>query len=121
MFQATVIEKIKTHASCSKLCSENRAVNEIMWENIVEPDRPQITIRRMRIARCIPKATNTHSQYVLLTAFPLQLWLYERTSMLQRTYIARFVRPITETECVYCAVRSAALNIIQVSFRGVSV
>jgi hypothetical protein len=54
---------------------------------IVEPDRPQ-TIRRMRIACWIPKATNTHSEYVILTAFPLQQWLQERASMLRYTYIA---------------------------------
>jgi hypothetical protein len=56
---------------------ENRAVYEIMWENIVEPGRPQMTIWRMRIARWIPKATNTHSEYVIIIAFPLQQWLRE--------------------------------------------
>ena len=60
---------------------ENRAVCEIMWENIVQPDRPQKTIRRMRIACWTPKATNTHSEYVILTAFPLQQWLHESVSM----------------------------------------
>ena len=48
---------------------ENRAVYEIMWKNIVEPDRPQMTIRRMRIACWITKATNIHSDYVTLVAF----------------------------------------------------
>jgi len=38
---------------------ENRAVYEIMWKNIVETDRPQMTIWRMRIASCTPKATKT--------------------------------------------------------------
>jgi hypothetical protein len=42
-----------------------------------------MTIWRMRIAYCIPKATNTHSQYVILTAFPLQQLLNERASSLQ--------------------------------------
>jgi hypothetical protein len=37
---------------------------------------------RMRIACWITKATNTHSEYVTLTAFPLQQWLRERASML---------------------------------------
>jgi len=55
---------------------ENLLVYEIMWKNIVEPSRPQITIWRMRIASWIPKATNTHSQYVILIAFPLQQWLH---------------------------------------------
>jgi hypothetical protein len=27
---------------------ENRDVYKIMWKNVVEPDRPQMTIRRMR-------------------------------------------------------------------------
>ena len=40
----------------------------------------------MRIAWCIPKATNTHSQYVILIAFPRQQWLRERASMLRHTW-----------------------------------
>jgi hypothetical protein len=39
---------------------EYHAVYVIMWKIIVESDRPQMTIRRMRIACWIPKATNTH-------------------------------------------------------------
>ena len=42
-----------------------RATYEIMWKNIVEPDRPQI-ICCMRTACWIPKATNTRSEYVTL-------------------------------------------------------
>jgi len=38
---------------------ENRAVYEIMWKNIVQLDRPHVTIWRMRIAYRIHKATNT--------------------------------------------------------------
>ena len=30
-----------------------------MWKNFVQPGRPQTTIRHMRIAHWIPKATNT--------------------------------------------------------------
>ena len=43
--------------------------------NTVDTDRPQMTIRCMHIACGNPKATDTHSQYVTLTAFPLQQWL----------------------------------------------
>ena len=39
----------------------------------------QITITRMRIACWLPKATNTHSEYVILVAFPQQQWLHERS------------------------------------------
>ena len=54
-----------------------------MWENIVEPGRPNFKIRRMRIACWIPKTTNTHSEYVIILPFPLQEWLYERASILR--------------------------------------
>jgi len=60
----------------------NRAGYELMWENIVELDRPQMAIWRMRVACWITNATNTHSQYVTLTAFPLQQWLHERALIL---------------------------------------
>jgi len=59
-----------------------------MWKNIVEPGRLQRTIWRMRIACWIPKATNTPSEYVVLTPFPLQQWMHERFWMLRYTYIA---------------------------------
>jgi hypothetical protein len=48
-------------------------------------------IWHMRIACRTPKATNTHSQYVILTAFPLQQWLHERASILRYTYNAYLV------------------------------
>ena len=42
-----------------------------MWKNVVKLDRLQIKnkIRLMRIACWIPKATNTHLEYVILLAF----------------------------------------------------
>jgi hypothetical protein len=45
----------------------------------------------MGIAGWIPKATNKHSQYVILIAFPLQQWMHEQASILLYTYIARLV------------------------------
>ena len=52
--------------------SENFTVHEIMWENIVEPDRRHMTMRRMRLAFWILKSINTHFEYVILIAFLLQ-------------------------------------------------
>ena len=55
-----------------------------LWDNVEtfwEPGRSEMTIWRMRIACCIPRATNTHSGYVILIDFPLQQWLHERTSV----------------------------------------
>jgi hypothetical protein len=44
MFQTKFLEKIKTQILCSKTFSENRAVYEIMGKNVVQPDRPHMTI-----------------------------------------------------------------------------
>jgi len=86
----------------------NRTVYEIMWKNIVEPGRPQITIWGMRITCWIPKYTNTHSEHVTLTAFPLQQCLHKRDSLLRYSYIACLVT--VETEFVYWAVRTDFLK-----------
>jgi len=93
MFQTEFVDNVKTHILCSInfFFFENRAVYEIIWKNIAEPDRPQLTIWRKRIACWIPKATNTPSEYVILIAFPLPQWLHERASMLRYTYIACLV------------------------------
>ena len=45
-----------------------------------------MAIWRMRVACWIPKATNTHSQYVTITPFPQQQWLQESAPMLRHTY-----------------------------------
>jgi hypothetical protein len=48
MFQTTFVETITTHNEmcddCNLISPENRAVYDIMWKNIAEPDRPQMTI-----------------------------------------------------------------------------
>jgi len=54
---------------------------------------------RMYISRWVPKATNTHSEYVIPIAFPLQQRMYERASMLRYTYIAACL-VITMGECL---------------------
>jgi hypothetical protein len=45
----------------------------------------------MCISCLVTKATNVHSEYVILIACPLQQWLYERYSLLRFTYIACLV------------------------------
>jgi hypothetical protein len=50
-------------------------------------------IQRMRFACWITKATDTHSEYVILTAFPRQKWLGESASILRSTYTASLVEP----------------------------
>jgi len=53
-----------------------------MWKNFVERGMPQMTVWHMCVAHWIPKATKTHSQYVILFAFTLQQRLQERASVL---------------------------------------
>jgi len=88
MFQAKIVEKIKTHTLCSvTFFFENPAVNEIMWKNIVERSRPRMTIWRMHIACWIPKATDTYSEYIMLIAFSRQKWFRESVWMFRYTCI----------------------------------
>jgi len=58
---------------------------EIMWKNIVERGRPQMTIRRTRIACWISKVTTTHLEYVIPIAYPQQQRLHASASMLRYT------------------------------------
>jgi len=63
-----------------------------MWENVVEPDRPQVKIiRRMRIACWITKVTDTHththSKYEIFIAVARQQFLLERATFLRYTYV----------------------------------
>ena len=73
-------ENQNIHFTFNKIL-KNFAVYEIMWKNVVELGRPQI-IWCMHIACWIRKGTNTCADYVIFTAFPLQQWLHECTSML---------------------------------------
>jgi hypothetical protein len=71
MFQTKVVDKIKTHI-CSITFFENHAICEIMWQNMIEPDRPQMTTWCTHIAFWVTKATDTHSECVIIIAFPRQ-------------------------------------------------
>ena len=74
IFQTKFVEKIKIHILCSITVFFTKIMSffDITWKNIVHPVRLQMTIRHMRIAGWTPKATNTHSEYVIFLAFPLQ-------------------------------------------------
>jgi len=82
---------------------ENRAVYEIIWENVVGPGRPQMAIRRMRIACWMHKATNTQSEYVILIAFHCNRWFRGRTSVLRYTYFACLVHSFARHAVIWIA------------------
>ena len=73
-----------------------------MWKNILDWVRSQMTIWRMHISLWIPKATNTHSDCVILIAFPLHQFLQNAYLIWLYTFIVFLV--ITQMASVYCAV-----------------
>jgi len=69
------LENTRTHILCS-ITYFSKIVP--FWDNLQKCCRPRLATAHMRIACCIHKATNTHSEYVILIAFPLQQCLHER-------------------------------------------
>jgi hypothetical protein len=63
------VEQMKARGLGSIPSFEHRALYETMGKNMVEPDRPQMAVRRMGIAFWAPKGTNTRSEYVIRIAF----------------------------------------------------
>jgi hypothetical protein len=71
---------------------QNHAIHEIMWKKYCRAGKAQMTIWCMRTACWITNATETHSECVILIAFPLQNWFHERASVLRYTYVACLVK-----------------------------
>jgi hypothetical protein len=57
-------------------------------KQIVDPGRPQMVLWQVWISCIILKATNPHTEYVILIAFSLQRWLRKRASLLRYAYLA---------------------------------
>ena len=74
-----------------------------------------MTIWLMRIACWITKSINTHSEYVILIAFPLQQWLHDRASMLRYTYTASLVYHIPLSTINTVGVNSCRLLVVPTS------
>jgi hypothetical protein len=56
-------------------------------------------IRCTRVAFRIPKATNTHSEYVLLIVFPLQNWLQEPAYVLHYALVNKSFHVSDKEHC----------------------
>jgi hypothetical protein len=89
IFETRVVEEIKHTCNGKYLFFSENPANFL--DNVGKYGRSRQatdgrTIMRMRIASWMTKTTNTHSEYVILIAFPLQTWLHERASML-RLYV----------------------------------
>jgi len=92
MFYTQVVEKIKTHILCLIIFSitspppENRAIYDTMWKSIIDPDRPQMTIRRMRTACYITKSTNTQTTLYTTHCFSTAT-MVARTRLIVMLYV----------------------------------
>ena len=89
MFQTKVVQK--NHILCLITFFLNCAIYEVVWKDTGELGRQQRTMWCMHIACWILKATNTHSDYVILIAFLLQQWLHISTPLLCYMYITCLV------------------------------
>ena len=77
----------------------------MIWKNIAQPNRQQMATWRMRIACLIPKAINTHFEYVILIAFHGNNSCTNAPQCYVYTYIngkgKGKVHPCTGTEALY--------------------
>ena len=98
LYSVQITASLPINCTCCAqyLFTLNRVLYEMMCKNIAERGRPQTAVWRICIACQIPMATNTHSEYVMLTVFPFQQRLQERVSMLCYTYSDWF-----KLMCVY--------------------
>ena len=114
----------KTRILCSFTFFRNLTIFELMWKNFLELDMPQITIWHMCIACWIRKATNTHSEYVILIAFLVHHWLHKCISELCCAYTACLVRVcymiyifVSRLRCFYLLhLRLAHTHIVNLTF-----
>jgi hypothetical protein len=78
-----------------------------LWHNVEKHSRArQATdnkiVWHMHTACWITKATDTHSEYVILIPFPLQQWLHTRASMLRYMHTAYLVLKINKVAFIWC-------------------
>jgi hypothetical protein len=79
MLQTKIVVKIKTPIPCSIIFFRKLCLFKIIWKNIVESHWLQMAIWRLRFACWMTMATDTHSGYVILIAFPRQQCFAEST------------------------------------------
>ena len=85
MFQTKVVEKIETHILCSVTFFRK---SRRLWDNVENYCRAGQTTEGIvaQAHRMLDnKGYKQNSEYVTLTAFPLQQWLHEPASLLRYT------------------------------------
>jgi hypothetical protein len=98
-FSDKFVDQTKTHILCSTTFSQK---SYRLWDNVEkyctagQATDDSIT-RRMRIARCVTKAYDTNSEYVIHIAYALQQSFRDRASMLRYTQSACLVLEFRQT------------------------
>ena len=64
-------ENQSTHFMFNNFVSKNCTIYETIWNNMVESDKPSVTIQPVCIACWVSKATGTHSECELLNRFSM--------------------------------------------------
>jgi hypothetical protein len=67
-----------TQFKFSNFFFENHAVGELMWKNVVQPERSQMTICALHAGYL---RRQTLSEYLILIFLPLQQWLQQSASV----------------------------------------
>jgi hypothetical protein len=89
-YDRKVVEKIKTHTSCSiNFFSKNHALYQFTWKNMLQPDRSQMCGKD--VICMLHNWGNNTNLVLILTAFPRQQWIHECNSILHYIYIAWLV------------------------------
>jgi hypothetical protein len=82
IFQTKVVEKIKTRVLWSIIFPESRAVYDIMRTNMVEPDRPQMTIYMAHALCVLDNYGYRHTLRIWNISCFWKQWFRERASKL---------------------------------------
>ena len=121
MFQTKVLETIKTHILCSLTFLENRAVYEIMWTNMVDLEKVQLTngawaihagCRRLQTNKQTNKHKHTHTHTHTHTLSICNNYCFFTASI-----VARMPRNITlYSHCLSFPAKLARAQIIQIGY-----
>jgi hypothetical protein len=92
MFRTEVVQKVKTHFMFNNIFPKIVSFMSNVKKYATAGKSTDYNImQRIRIVCWLNKATNIHSEYVILITFSLHQCLYERTSVLRCTYIVCFL------------------------------
>jgi hypothetical protein len=117
MFQLKFVERIKTHVLFSIIFFSKIVPFMRQCKKHLKQKRPEMKIWILRIACWILKVKNTHSEYLIRIALPLQQWSHEAPQYcVMRTFPA-LLSPRFTRNYPHSNIPNVGLLAIQVSRR----